>query len=53
MERRLWEVFAYAARYGRQPLSELKAMTIEDLGRFTDEVSKIVEAEKRASHVED
>jgi hypothetical protein len=45
MEENLWEVFAYAARYGKQPLSEVMSMTLADLNRFIGAVSKIVTEE--------
>jgi len=51
LEHRLWEIFAYAARYGKQPLSELRAMTLDDLVRFVNEVSQIVKDEQRPSEV--
>ncbi len=37
--------FAYCARYGYQPLSELRAMSMSDLARFKFELSEIVRAE--------
>jgi len=45
MDEKLWEVFAYAARYGKQPLSEIFGMTLTDLNRFVGAVSKIVTEE--------
>lgn len=44
-EQRIWEVFAYVARYGHQPLSELRAMTMQDLRKLTEELSAIVKYE--------
>jgi hypothetical protein len=41
-------VFAYAARYGRQPLSEIRRMPLLELKRFVAEVSKIVEDENKS-----
>lgn len=40
-------MFAYCARYGKQPLSELRQMTLEDLFVFVREISEIVKQEKR------
>lgn len=33
---------AYACRYGKQPLSEVYALSIDNLRRFTEALSKIV-----------
>lgn len=46
LDERLWELFAYGGRYGGQPISELRAMTLSELARFTKEVSNIVDAER-------
>jgi len=43
----IWNRVAYAARYGKQPLSELWDMTLEDLGRFVREIDKIVKEENK------
>jgi hypothetical protein len=45
LDTRLWELFAYCARYGGQQLSELKNMTLDDLATFTNEISRVVAAE--------
>lgn len=45
LEPRLWEMFAYCARYGQQPISEMRALTLEELSTFVNELSKIVQAE--------
>lgn len=36
---------AYAARYGHQPVSELKAMTERELRLFVEEIARIVKEE--------
>jgi hypothetical protein len=41
----LWQLFAYCARYGGQPLSELKNMTLDDLATFANEISAVVQSE--------
>jgi hypothetical protein len=45
METRLWELFAYCARYGSQQLPVLQEMTLDDLSTLTNELSRIVAAE--------
>ena len=47
MEERIWDAFAYVARYGHQPLSELKRLPLAELMRFADKLSNIVKAESR------
>jgi hypothetical protein len=44
----VWEALAYAARYGMQSLSELRALPMADLLRFVREVSTIVREENTA-----
>lgn len=46
LEDDLWEMFAYAGRYGGQPISESRSMTVADLRRFVSEISKIVVKER-------
>lgn len=43
----LWRQLAYAARYGKQPLSDLMALSMRDLGEFGDALSSIVEDEQK------
>ena len=38
-------MFAYVARYGMQPMTEIRSMTTTDLTRFASELSKIVKDE--------
>lgn len=45
LENRIWSAWAYIARYGKQPLSELKRMSYAELLRFDKELSLIVEEE--------
>ena len=40
-------MLAYAGRYGKQPISEARRMTISELCRFIEAVSKIVKDENR------
>jgi len=42
---RNWPLIAYAARYGRQPLSEILRLSKPDLQAFTRAISDIIEAE--------
>ena len=42
-------MWAYAARYGMQPLPVLRAMTLSDLETFVSELSKIVKEENQPS----
>lgn len=45
IEKRLWEMFAYVARYGHQAVSESKRMTISGLITLCNELSAIVRSE--------
>ncbi|MEY2668550.1 MAG: hypothetical protein RJA59_1188 [Pseudomonadota bacterium] len=45
-------LLAYCARYGHQPLSELRALSHRDLRRFHDELVAIVRRENASGHVE-
>jgi hypothetical protein len=49
LDQKLWEMFAYVARYGKQPMSEIKSLTLADLSRLSNEISEIVRQEKKAS----
>ena len=40
-------MLAYSARYGKQPLSELRELPMQELVRFVSEVSRIVEEENK------
>lgn len=40
-------MLAYAARYGKQPLSEVRALPLTELVRFVNEISSIVEEENK------
>jgi len=53
LEDRLWEMFAYAGRYGKQPLSELRGLTMQELCKFVEKVSDIVKEENKPSKGED
>lgn len=44
----IWEKFAYAGRYGGQPISDLKRLTLNELVKFCGKVSDIVRSEKRS-----
>lgn len=44
----VWDRLAYAARYGKQPLSELVDLELADLREFRRALSDIVEAESKA-----
>lgn len=44
---------AYLARYGRQPLSELRQLSRRELWLFTDELRDIVEEENTLPGGED
>lgn len=44
-QQNLWQALAWAARYGRQPLSELRQLTRKDLALFSDSLQSIVEQE--------
>ena len=45
LTQKLWEMFAYAARYGSQPYKDLKEMTLPELVALTSEISKIIHEE--------
>ena len=45
LEKVIWSTWAYVARYGMQPLSELKRLSYRDLVRFSNELSVIVKEE--------
>jgi hypothetical protein len=47
LDRRLWELLAYAARYGKQPLSEARALPLTELARFVTAISNIVLEERK------
>lgn len=38
----IWDDVAYLTRYGKQPLSEVLALTRSDAGRYMDALSRIV-----------
>lgn len=40
-----WETLAFAARYGRQPLSELRDLTRREFSAFLDALTALVERE--------
>ncbi len=42
LEDRLWKMFAYVARYGMQPLSEMRGLTVTELSRLANELSEII-----------
>jgi hypothetical protein len=46
-------MFAYAGRYGKQPLSELRGLTMQELCKFVEKVSDIVKEENKPSKGED
>lgn len=45
MTARQWDRLAYCARYGHQPLSELRRLSMTDLGNFQSALSRLVERE--------
>ena len=45
LEQAIWSTWAYVARYGMQPLSELKRLSYRNLVRFSNELSAIVKEE--------
>ena len=47
LEREIWRLLAYVARYGHQPLSVATQWTVRELGVFADEISRIVAVENK------
>ena len=45
MEQAFWGHFAYCTRYGHQPLSELRALTIDELASYGLALERLVEKE--------
>ncbi len=48
VESRIWNQIAYVGRYGNQPISELKRLTLRELDRLARSVAKIVSEENDA-----
>lgn len=48
MERSQWDLIAYLARYGRQPISEIRRLTRHEASLFRDALDKLVERENKA-----
>ena len=49
-QKTLWDRFAYASRYGHQPLSTVMGMTLIDLRSFNDALGRIVAEENTTNH---
>jgi len=47
LRERMWSALAYAARYGKQPLSTILDMTLEDLETFVRAIDRIVQEENK------
>lgn len=46
LDDRLWKIMAHVARYGGQQRSEMLAMTVSDLSKFSDELSELIGHER-------
>lgn len=46
---RIYRLFAYLGRYGHQPVTALRGLTVREMMRLADEVSALVEYENQSS----
>lgn len=47
-EQRIWKLLAYVGRYGHQPVSIARQLTVRELGRLADSVAQIVREENES-----
>lgn len=50
---KLWRTYAYAARYGHQPLSEIRALSLTELRMFVAALDDIVKEENHHEREEE